>query len=226
MSIGQLRHAVMAAARWLAKHGGLADPEDVLWLRFQEILDALRTDSPSEFTALIATRQAEHRAWLHLKAPAIVGIPACQLPERPPLQDEVTLGSDGITPDNTGRLLGLGASPGQRRGKARIMHDPLSLPAQLAPGDILVAENVGPLWTPIFPMLGGLVLESGAVGQHAAATAREYGVPTVIHVKQARQRIPDESWILVDGTEGLIELGDWEIGRLGDFDKLNHPITQ
>ncbi|MEZ4735341.1 MAG: PEP-utilizing enzyme [Caldilineaceae bacterium] len=85
------------------------------------------------------------------------------------------------------------------------MHDPLALP-NLAPGDILVAENVGPLWTPVFSILGGLVLESGSVGQHAAATAREYGVPTVIQVKHARHRIPDSAWILVNGTQGQVTL--------------------
>lgn len=29
------------------------------------------------------------------------------------------------------------------------------------------------------PILGGLVLDRGSIGQHAAAAAREYGVPAV-----------------------------------------------
>ena len=73
-------------------------------------------------------------------------------------------------------------------------------------GAILVTENMGPLWTPLLPRLGGLVLEGGSVGQHAAATAREYGVPAVINVKDARWRIPDGAWLTVDGTTGVVEL--------------------
>ena len=102
-------------------------------------------------------------------------------------------------------MAGQGASPGQVHGQARLAVDALQLP-DLAPGAILVAENIGPLWTPIFPRLGGLVLEGGAVSQHAAATAREYGIPAVVNVKDARRRIPDGAWITVDGTTGIVEL--------------------
>jgi pyruvate,water dikinase len=61
----------------------------------------------------------------------------------------------------------------------------------IAPGDILIATNVGPLWTPYFPLLGGLVLDGGSLTQHAATTAREYGIPAVIGTGEATQRIPD-----------------------------------
>ena len=76
----------------------------------------------------------------------------------------------------------------------------------LDPGDILVAWNVGPRWTPIFPTLGRLILESGSIGQHAAATAREYGVPAACNVKQAVDRIPDGAWVTLDGATGIVEL--------------------
>jgi pyruvate,water dikinase len=62
--------------------------------------------------------------------------------------------------------------------------------------------------TPLFPILGGLVLEKGSVGQHAAATAREYGLPTAIQVKDATKLIADGSWITVDGEQGTVGYGD------------------
>jgi len=61
------------------------------------------------------------------------------------------------------------------------------------------------MWTPLFPLLGGLVLEHGAMGQHAAATARAYSIPAVIHIQDACRRILDGSWITVDGQTGVIE---------------------
>lgn len=202
MSTGQLRQAVMTAARWLVDQGVLASTADAFWLHFGELLTALRQATPATLTATVATRQADFAQWSQVAAPPILGVPAPALPARPPWQDEVTIVADSVTAGHS--LTGLGASPGQVRGQAYIMDDPLTLPA-LPPGAILVAENVGPLWTPLFPLLGGLILEGGAIGQHAAATAREYGIPAVIGVKQARQQIPAGAWLLVDGGEGKIE---------------------
>jgi pyruvate,water dikinase len=76
----------------------------------------------------------------------------------------------------------------------------------LEPGDILVAWNIGPLWTPLFPRLGGLILEGGAVGQHAAATAREYGLPAVVGVRHATRRLSEGVRVSIDGTQGLVTI--------------------
>src|SRR5262245_18030978 len=78
----------------------------------------------------------------------------------------------------------------------------------VAPGEVLVAENAGPLWTPLFPILGGLVLDQGVLMQHAAVVAREYGVPMVIETQTAILLISDGQWVIVDGTAGTVELLD------------------
>ncbi len=211
MFYGQLRHAVMAAARWLVAQTVLETTDDVLWLRFDEIAKGLRADAPEPFGELIAARRVDHAKWCALEAPPFLGVPNAQLSERPPFHDEVT--NDEVTNSKTSaanalpphNLQGQGASPGHYRGQVRVMRDVHTLP-KLAPGDILVAWNIGPRWTPIFPMLGGLILESGSVGQHAAATAREYGVPAVVNVKQAIAHIPDGAWVTIDGVAGTIAL--------------------
>jgi rifampicin phosphotransferase len=76
----------------------------------------------------------------------------------------------------------------------------------LQPGDVLVAENAGPLWTPFFPILGGLVLDQGTVGQHAAATAREYGVSAVIGTANGTRLISEGDMVIVDGEAGTVEV--------------------
>jgi pyruvate,water dikinase len=43
-------------------------------------------------------------------------------------------------------------------------------------------------------------------GQHAATTAREYGVPAVIATRHATQRIPDGAWVTLDGSTGMVEI--------------------
>jgi rifampicin phosphotransferase len=202
MSTGQLRAAFLEAGRRLLKQGQVADLEDIFWLRVAEITAMLRSQSTDSLSALVAERKMQHQRWEEMYAPPILGIPTAALGSRPPLVPEVTNHS---MPGAPLRLSGLGASPGRRRGRARLVHNKTLLP-DLQPGDILVAENAGPLWTPIFPILGGLVLDLGTVGQHAAATAREYGIPAVIGVQYATTQIQEGAWVVVDGETGTVEV--------------------
>jgi pyruvate,water dikinase len=208
MMNGQLRQAILAAAHWLVARGVLAKDENVFWLHYDEILSALRADEArpmsdalENLTRIITARQAQHAEWEKLEPPSLLGTPQATLPERPPLRDEVTPAAR----QGSGQIRGLGASPGRRRGRARIVATSVILP-DVSPGDILVAQNVGPRWTPLIPILGGLVLDGGSVGQHHAITAREYGVPAVIGTRNATRRIPDGAWVIVDGTTGTIEM--------------------
>lgn len=201
MCVGQLRHAVLAAADWLVAHGALAERDEVFWLDFEEILASLQTEVPHSLTSIVSARQREHEGWKQLQPPPLLGVPDARLPERPPLQT----GLVAAAPSAPGYIAGVGASAGRYRGRARVIGPAVLLP-DVSPGDVLVAENAGPRWTPVFPILGGLVLDGGSIGQHAAATAREYGVPAVIETRNASRRIPDGVWVTVDGTEGIVEL--------------------
>jgi phosphohistidine swiveling domain-containing protein len=201
MMNGQLRHAILAAARWLVARGALTTTDEVFWLHYDEILSALRADVPPSFAHVIAARQAGHAEWEKLEPPPLLGTPEAGLPERPPLGDAVT----PVALQGDGHIAGVGASPGRHRGRARVVPTSVLLP-KISPGEVLVAENVGPRWTPLLPILGALVLDGGALGQHHAITAREYGVPAVIGTKNATRRIPDGAWVTVDGTAGTVEM--------------------
>jgi phosphohistidine swiveling domain-containing protein len=201
LMIGQLRRAILAAARWLVRRGILATADDVFWLRYDEILSALRAGARCSFADAISARKAQHAHWEELEPPALLGVPQPALPERPPLEDDVT----PMAREEGERVTGLGASPGRHRGRARIVPSSVLLP-DLSPGEVLVAENMGPRWTPLLPILGALVLDGGAVGQHHAIIAREYGVAAVIGTGNATRRIPDGAWVTVDGTTGTVEI--------------------
>ena len=56
------------------------------------------------------------------------------------------------------------------------------------------------------PLLGGIVLDGGAVSQHAALVAREYRIPAVILTGNATTSILDGQTITVDGDSGIVEL--------------------
>ncbi len=93
------------------------------------------------------------------------------------------------------------------RGTARIIRS-IAETARLAPGDILVTQATDPGWTPIFPLVSGIVLEIGGQLSHGAIIAREYAIPAVINTQGALQSIRDGQTIVVDGTLGRVYLED------------------
>ena len=104
--------------------------------------------------------------------------------------------------ENTDALRGIGTSPGRVTGRARIVGDPSH--ADLRVGEILVAENTDPGWTPILSLVSGMVVEEGGLLNHCSIVARELKVPAIVGVRQATRRIPDGALISIDGGLGLV----------------------
>ena len=103
-----------------------------------------------------------------------------------------------------GTLTGFPASPGQITATARVILDPKG--ARLEPGEVLVAPSTDPGWTPLFLTAAGLVMEMGGIMSHGAVVAREYGIPAVVGVPGATQRITTGQRITVDGSAGTVFL--------------------
>ncbi len=119
--------------------------------------------------------------------------------------------SDGTEPETEhlalnglveGALTGSPASAGVISAKARVIMDPIG--ARLEPGEILVAPSTDPGWTPLFLTASGLVMEMGGSMSHGAVVAREYGIPAVVGVPGATERIATGQRITVDGSSGVI----------------------
>lgn len=103
-------------------------------------------------------------------------------------------------------IRGIGTSAGQAGGRARIVHDPSR--ADIHPGDILVAANTDPGWTPVLSLAGGLVVEEGGLLNHCSIVARELRIPAVVGVHNATRRIPEGARIVIDGGQGLVRIED------------------
>ena len=115
-------------------------------------------------------------------------------------KESLGLSSDGQT------LHGEPSSSGSFTGRARVVITRTSKPPSVKKGDILITENTGPDWVPIFPLIGALVLDGGDNFQHASLICREYGIPCVIKTKEGTEAIADGQIIKVDGSNGLITL--------------------
>jgi rifampicin phosphotransferase len=101
-----------------------------------------------------------------------------------------------------GTLKGSPASPGIVTAQARVILDPTG--ARLEPGEVLVAPSTDPGWTPLFLTAGGLVMEMGGTMSHGAVVAREYGIPAVVGVAGATERITTGQQVTVDGAAGTV----------------------
>ena len=76
----------------------------------------------------------------------------------------------------------------------------------LRAGDVLVTRQTDPGWGPVFPLISGLVVERGGMLSHGAIIAREFGIPSVVGVRDATRRISHGSVVRVDGNRGTVEI--------------------
>jgi pyruvate,water dikinase len=101
---------------------------------------------------------------------------------------------------------GIGTSPGKASGRARIVEDPTRV--RLNSGEILIAENTDPGWTPILSTVNGMVIEEGGLLNHCSIVARELGIPAVVGIRHATRIIPEGAKITIDGGRGLVRTDD------------------
>jgi pyruvate,water dikinase len=100
-------------------------------------------------------------------------------------------------------LNGHPAGIGWGSGRAVVVNCECEL-TRVAPGDILVTRVAGPALSHILPRVGGVVAELGGSTSHLASLARERGIPMVLGVLDATQRIPDGAQVAVDGVAGIV----------------------
>ena len=88
-------------------------------------------------------------------------------------------------------------------GRVRLVPPDATVP-MVEPGDVLVARNAGALWAPIFPLATAVILDEGALFQHAMLTCREFRVPGVIQTRHATAHLHEGQIVTVDGTNGWV----------------------
>lgn len=101
------------------------------------------------------------------------------------------------------RLTGHPAGVGWGSGRARIVNCECEL-TTVTQGDVLVTKSAGPALAHILSRVAGVVAERGGSTSHLASLARERGIPMVLGVHQATEKIPDGAMIAVDGVAGIV----------------------
>ena len=202
-SLVRVLHESRMAIRELGKRhtesGTVSDPEHIFMLLDEE-LESFVAD-PSRYSALLHDRYENWLKLWDLTPPFFLrdGI-------IPPLTEWETAAPTAKSALSEGDVLaGTAGCPGVVTGRARIVRDPTS-PPDLEPGDIMVAPLTDPAWTPLFLAVDGVVVNVGGQVSHAVIVSREMGIPCVVSVADATERIEDGATITVDGTNGNVTL--------------------
>jgi pyruvate,water dikinase len=110
---------------------------------------------------------------------------------------DLALGSERI-------LRGISCSPGDLTAEAIVVEDPSAAPD--VAGKIIVAQMTDPGWIFLMIVAAGLIVEKGSVLSHTAIIGREFGIPTIVGVKDATQKIRSGASIKMRAGLGEVEL--------------------
>ncbi len=196
--MGLVRAALLDSGAELVEAGVLDRADDLFFLRLAG-LRALAAGEEGDWRALV-----EERRKVYAREEGRTRVPRLLLSDGQAFYEGVVSPED----DGDGVLAGSPVSPGVVEGRVRVVLDPHA--AQLQPGEILVCPGTDPAWTPLFLAAGGLVMEVGGLMTHGSVVAREYGIPAVVGVTRACERLRTGQRVRVDGTAGRVTVLEGE----------------
>ena len=185
-----VRAEALATGAALVARGQLDRADQVWHFGFDEIADALA--QPARDLRPEALARQEVYARDAARKPPFVFSNEGEVPT-------LTVDRKDLPP---GALPGTPASAGVVEGRVRVVRDPSE--ETLQSGEILVAPYTDPGWTPLFIHAAGVVTEVGGLMTHGAVVAREYGIPAVVSVAGATERLKTGQRVRLDGTAGYV----------------------
>lgn len=201
-----VRLVLICIGRHLVAEGAIGDPNDVIFLKYNELRYLMADPRGLPMRDLISDRRDARedaygirpRDWVGTvteEALAFPYLPNWGYPER--------LDRDHAAAED--RVEGLAASAGVIEGVARLVLSPEHFD-QVKKGEILVCQMTNPAWVTLFTRISGLVTDAGGAASHPAVLAREFGIPAVIGTSVATQKIKTGDRIRVNGSAGTVEI--------------------
>jgi rifampicin phosphotransferase len=178
----------------LVAEGRLDDAEDVFYLTFDELTEAL----PADAAALVTARRRRRDLYRSLR------IPSHWSGQPVPVQETPVVDADDDSADAPGLVTGIGVSAGVVDGVVRVVTEPDF--AEVESDEILVAPTTDPSWSSIMFVSKALVVDIGSALSHAAVVARELGLPCVVNTREGTRLLRTGDRVRVDGTAGTVQI--------------------
>lgn len=202
----RVRLVLIAIGKELVKLGKLNDPEDVMYLRYNELRVLMAGSNSFDSEDLVGDRrdaredayELRPRDWVGTATEENLAFPYLSLwafPEKV-LREPSTV---------DGEIHGLGASKGIVEGTARVVLSPEQF-AQVEGDEIVVCRMTSPAWVVLFTKISGLVTDAGGMASHPAVVSREFGLPAVVGTSDATRQIKTGDRVRVNGATGIVEI--------------------
>jgi len=200
-----VRVVLICIGRKLVAEGVLDEPDDVIFLKYNELRYLLGDLKNYDARSIVKKRRQERLESYKLRPADFIGTATESQLAFPYLNLWGFPEKLQRTEAGKGQVTGLAASPGVVEGVARVVMT-IDEFDDVKPGDIMVCQMTNPAWTPLFAVISGIVTDAGGVVSHPAVMAREFGIPAVIGTSVATLKIKTGDRIRVDGTKGLVEI--------------------
>ncbi len=202
----RVRVVLIAIGRKLTDAGVLIDPEDVMYLRYNELRAVMAGGFPGDAADLVSDRRdlredaykIRPRDWVGTASEEALAFPYLAnwgFPEkfhRKPSPDAAI-------------VVGLPASRGIVEGIARVLLSPDEFD-RVRQGEIAVCRMTSPSWVVLFTRIGGLVTDAGGMASHPAVISREFAIPAVVGTSDATVRIKTGDRVQVNGSTGVVTI--------------------
>ena len=189
-----LRAAIVEEGRRLVVAGEIDEPEDVFWLRGEDL------GSGSLREAVAAGRERVARASaLHLPLTA----------SRVEIESAIARSEPAVAESGRRIFPGIALGPAVVEGRAVKADDLVALlgrHGELGPDAILVVPALEPSWAVVFPRVGGVVAEIGGELSHASILLREARRPAVVNCAGIWRAVSTGDRLRLDGARSVVEV--------------------
>ncbi len=208
----RMRLVLLAVARRMVKERLLDDPEDIMFLEYEQLRRYVGDPKGYDGRALVkAARKAVEEARSVTPRDWVGTVTQQNMYEEPyhtlwgyPEKFEREQKAHE-TKSVKGEIRGLPASAGVIEGTARVVRNPGEF-NEVQKGEIMVCVMTNPAWVVVFSKVAGLVTDAGGALSHSAVVAREFMIPAVVGTTSGTKEIKTGDTIRVDGNQGLVQI--------------------
>jgi pyruvate,water dikinase len=202
----RVRLVLISIGEKLVEADLLDDPEDVMFLRYNELRVLMFDPGGIEAREIVSDRRDEQEDAYEVRPPEWLGTATQQALDFP--YNALWGFPDKFykePSEKTDEVVGLGASAGVIEGTARVVTS-IEESDQVEKGDILVCRMTNPAWVVLFTKVSALVTDAGGTVSHPAVVSREFGIPAVVGTSDATRKIKTGDHVRVNGSSGVVEI--------------------
>ncbi|MHB1277719.1 MAG: PEP/pyruvate-binding domain-containing protein [Bacteroidia bacterium] len=192
---GAVKDIFLEIGKIMVERGQIEEESAIFYLDLEEVKAFCIGQENKDLSLLIRQRKARYQEAEKLRIPDRI-MYSGDLPD---------FGETDIEhPISGNEMQGIGVSPGTVTAEALVT---------LLPGfdmevknRVLVSKMTDPGWVFLMSQASALVSEKGSLLSHTAIVGRELGIPVVVNIPGATQRIQSGDLIRVDGTKGTVRI--------------------